>query len=128
MKYKISMIEKVYRWFHVAILTLLIVFAVLAPIILGYSIMLIGLSVIIIGIAQIMAGIVAKSTPSLFRLKSTRYLNLWLILSVLDLLILTVSIFSDWPTVVFGTMVFGILLSFLQYAALTSKRFKLKIQ
>lgn len=124
MKTKKNLIEKGYELFHIVAFSMLIISIVLYPIAWGYSIWGVGLCVIGLGFVQIVIGIFAKVKPELFRLKSLSRLDTWIVLSVVDLLVFFGSIHFDLTEITMGAMLIGVVLSLVQYSALTSKKFK----
>jgi len=128
MKNKEINLEKPYAVFNKTIFTVIVVSVVSIPIIWGYSIWGVGLGILALGIFQLILGISAFIRPSLFRLKSARPLNLWLVLTIFDLVIFASAILfkmvNEWPEIILATMLIGLILSIIQFNVLTSKKFK----
>lgn len=128
MKSKERYIERAYEVFNRVIFAVIILSVVLIPLIWGYSILGIGLGVLLLGIVQFVSGISAILRPSFFRLKSTRPLNLWLVVSIIDLVIFVSAILfelvQEWPEIILASMLIGLILSIMQFSILTSQKFK----
>lgn len=124
MKNKENKIVKCYRLFHIVAFSMLVVSIALFPIAWGYSIWGVGLCVIGLGFVQIVIGIFAKVRPEFFGLKSLSRLDIWIVLSVVDLIIFFGSIHFDLTEITMGAVLIGVVLSLVQYTALTSKKFK----